>query len=193
MWRRKRRNRKEKEEADFSRQWEMDALKVTSTQLLAKETTLKEKEKGVRGKLEGVGQLLIDGNNKLKSSLMTVKSSNNADISATEVIIETATELSQKLNTEISDIQDSQRSVENRKRKLIEKSLGGSCFSKQPRLSASLTKPASRKKATGKNKTIGEGSNFKKFTGADPKIYEYMDRTLSCVWIVDRSRLMPVL
>ena len=148
----------------------MDALKATSTQLLAKETTLKEKEKEVRGKLEGVGQLLIDGNNKLKSSLMTVKSSNNADISATEVMIETATELSQKLNTEISDIRDSQRSVENRKRKLIEKSLGGSCFSKQPRLSASLTKPTSRKKATGKTKPLGREVTVKKFAGADPKI-----------------------
>ena len=45
MWRRKRKNRKEKEEADFARrQRQMDALKAKKTQLLAKETTLNEKE-----------------------------------------------------------------------------------------------------------------------------------------------------
>ena len=60
-------------------------------------------------------------------------------------MIETATELSQKLNADISDIREKQRNVACQKRKLIEKSLGA-IPSKQPRLSASLTKPASKKK-----------------------------------------------
>ena len=47
--------------------------------------------------LEGVGQLLIGGKNKLKSS---IKSSDRAGISTAEVMVETATELSQKFTTE---------------------------------------------------------------------------------------------
>lgn len=43
---------------------------------------------------ERVGQLLIDGNSKWKSS---VKSSDRTGIGATEVMIETATSLSQKI------------------------------------------------------------------------------------------------
>ena len=143
---------KGKEEADFARrQQEMEALKAKNTSLLAKETTLNEKEKELREKLEGVGHLLIDGNNKLKNS---VKINDKAGISAAELMIETATELSQKLNTDISDIREKQRIVECQKRKLIEKSLGA-IPSKQPQLSASLTKPASKKKkkSTGKKKT----------------------------------------
>ena len=142
---------KEKEEADFARrQQEMDALKVENTSLLAKETTLNENEKELREK-RGVGHLLIDGNNKLKNS---VKINDKAVISAAELMIETATELSQKLNADISDIREKQRNVECQKRKLTEKSLGA-IPSKQPRLSASLTKPASKKKkkSTGKKKT----------------------------------------
>ena len=82
---------KEKEEADFARrQQEMEALKVKNTSLLTKETTLNEKEKELREKLEGVGHLLIDGNNQLKNS---VKINEKAGISATELMIETATEL----------------------------------------------------------------------------------------------------
>lgn len=49
------------------------------------------------GILEGVGQLLKDGNNKLKSS---IKSSDRAGIRTAEVMIQTATELSQKFTTE---------------------------------------------------------------------------------------------
>ena len=71
--------------------------------------------------MEGVGQLLIDGNNKLKSS---VKTSDRAGVSEAEVMIETATGLSWKLNTESSELKQKQESVECQKRKLIEKSLG---------------------------------------------------------------------
>ena len=79
---------KEKEEADFARrQPEMEALKAKNTSLLAKETTLNEKEKELREKLEGVGHLLIDGNNKLKNS---VKINDKAGIRAAELMIETA-------------------------------------------------------------------------------------------------------
>ena len=133
----------------------MEALKAKNTSLLAKETTLNAKEKELREKLEGVGHLLIDGNNKLKNS---VKINDKAGISAAELMIETATELSQKLNADISDIREKQRNVECQKRKLIEKSLGA-IPSKQPQLSASLTKPASKKKkkSTGKKKTTTRG------------------------------------
>ena len=150
--RKKKEKEKEEAEADFARrQQEMEALKAKNTSLLAKETTLNEKEKELREKLEGVGHLLIDGNSKLKNS---VKINDKAGISAAELMIETATELSQKLNADISDIREKQRNVECQKRKLIEKSLGA-IPSKQPRLSASLTKPASKKKkkSTGKKKT----------------------------------------
>ena len=137
-------------QANFARrQQEMEALKAKDTSLLAKETTLNEKEKELREKLEGVSHLLTDGNNKLKNS---VKINDKAGISAAELMIETATELSQKLNADISDIREKQRNVECQKRKLIEKSLVA-IPSKQPRLSASLTKPASKKKSTGKKKT----------------------------------------
>ena len=96
----RRRKEKEKEEAEIARhQKEMDALKAKNASLLEKETALNEREKELREKLEGVGQLLIDGNSKLKSS---VKSSDRAGISAADVVIETASGLSQKLNAEIS-------------------------------------------------------------------------------------------
>ena len=72
----------------------MDALKVKNVSLFEKETALNEREK-LREKLEGVGQLLIDGNSKLKSS---VKGSDRVGISAAEIMIETASGLSQKLN-----------------------------------------------------------------------------------------------
>ena len=49
-------------------------------------------------KLEGFGQLLSDGNNKLKRS---VKCSDRAGVSAAQLMIETATGLSQKLNAEL--------------------------------------------------------------------------------------------
>ena len=149
--RKKKEKEKEEAEADFARrQQEMEALKAKNTSLLAKETTLNEKEKELREKLEGVGHLLIDGNSKLKNS---VKINDKAGVSAAELMIETATELSQKLNADISYIREKQRNVECQKRKLIEKSLGA-IPSKQPRLSASLTKPASKKKkSTGKKKT----------------------------------------
>ena len=114
----------------------MEALKAKNISLLAKETALNEKEKELREKLEGVGHLLTDGNNKLKNS---VKINDKAGISAAELMIETATELSQKLNADISDIREKQRNVECQKRKLIEKSLVA-IPSEQPRLSASLTK-----------------------------------------------------
>ena len=132
----------------------MEALNAINTSLLAKETTLNAKEKELREKL-GVGHLLIEENNKLKNS---VKINDKAGISAAELMIETATELSQKLNANISDIGEKQRNVECQKRKLIEKSLGA-IPSKQPRLSASLTKPVSKnkKKSTGKKKTTTQG------------------------------------
>ena len=70
----KRRKEKEKEEAEFARQQkEMDALKAKNASLLEKETALNEKGKELREKLEGVGQLLIDGNSKLKSSKAVIE------------------------------------------------------------------------------------------------------------------------
>ena len=45
----------------------MDALKAKNASLLEKETALNEREKALRQKLEGAGQLFIDGNSKLKS------------------------------------------------------------------------------------------------------------------------------
>ena len=70
----KRRKEKEKEEAEFARQQkEMDALKAKNVSLLEKETALNEKGKELREKLEGVGQLLIDGNSKLKSSKAVIE------------------------------------------------------------------------------------------------------------------------
>ncbi|XP_022799347.1 cholesterol 24-hydroxylase-like [Stylophora pistillata] len=65
------------------RQKEMDPLKVKNVSLFEKETALNEREK-LREKLEGVGQLLIDGNSKLKSS---VKGSDRVGISAAEIMI----------------------------------------------------------------------------------------------------------
>ena len=50
----------------------MDALKAKNASLREREVALKEGEKELREKLEGVGQLLIDGNNKLKSSVKTI-------------------------------------------------------------------------------------------------------------------------
>ena len=87
----------------------MDALKAKNASLLEKETALNEREKALRQKLEGVGQLFNDGNSKLKSY---VKSSDRAGISAAEVMIETASGLSQRLNAEMSEIREKQRNVE---------------------------------------------------------------------------------
>ena len=78
-----------------SKQKEMDALKAKNASLRERGVArINEREKKLREKLEGVGQLLIDGNNKLKSS---VKISYRAGIREAEVMIETATGLSQKL------------------------------------------------------------------------------------------------
>ena len=105
---------------------------------------LNERDEELREKLEGVGQLLIDGNNKLKSS---VKTSDRAGVSEAEVMIETATGLSWKLNTESSELRQKQESVECQKRKLIEKSLGEiPLLKKKRRLNASLPKQAAKKK-----------------------------------------------
>ena len=61
-------------------------------------------------------------------------------------MIETATGLSQKLNAEISEITENQRSVECQKWKLIENSLGEVPVpTKQLRLCASLPKEAAKK------------------------------------------------
>ena len=126
-------------------QKEMDALKAKNASLLEKETALNEREKELREKLEGVGQLLIDGNSKLKS---LVKSSDRAGISAADVMIETASGLSQKLNAEIYKIREKQRNVECQKRKLIEKSLGEVPVpTKKARVCASVPKQASKKKS----------------------------------------------
>ena len=85
----------------------MDALKAKNASLHEKKVALiNEREKELREKLEGVGQLLIDGNNKLKGS---VKSSDRAGISEAKVMIETATGLSQKLNTELSELREKQK------------------------------------------------------------------------------------
>lgn len=144
----RRRKEKEKEEAEIARrQKEMDALKAKNASLLEKETALNEREKELREKLEGVGQLLVDGNSKLKSS---VKSSDRAGINAAEVMIETASGLSQKLNAEISEIREKQRNVECQKRKLIEKSLGEVPM-KKARVCASVPKQASKKKSKKKS------------------------------------------
>ena len=62
-------------------------------------------------------------------------------------MIETATELSQKLNTELSEVREKQEGVECQKRKLIEKSLGEiPLLTKKRRLNASLPKQAAKKK-----------------------------------------------
>ena len=127
----------------------MDALKAKSASLLEKETTLNEREKELREKLEGVGQLFIDGNSKLKSS---VKSSDRAGISAVEVMIETASGLSQKLNAEMSEIKEKQTNVECQKWKLIEKSLGEVPVpTKKAKVCASVPKQASKKKSKKKS------------------------------------------
>ena len=129
----------------------MDALKAKNASLLEKETALNEREKELREKLEGFGQLLIDGNSKLKSS---VKSSDRAGINAAEVMIETASGLSQKLNAEISEIREKQRNVECQKRKLIEKrSLLGEILvpTKKARVCASVPKEASKEKSKKKS------------------------------------------
>ena len=89
-----------------SKQKEMDALKAKNAPLCEREVALNEREKELREKLEGVGQLLIDGNNKLKSS---VKTSDRAALSEAEVMIETATVLSQKLDTELSELREKQK------------------------------------------------------------------------------------
>ena len=47
----------------------MDALKAKNASLFEKETAPNEREEELREKLEVVGQLLIDGNSKLKSSV----------------------------------------------------------------------------------------------------------------------------
>ena len=107
-----------------SKQKEMDALK-------AKNASLHEKKVA-----------LIDGNNKLKSS---VKSSDRAGISEAKVMIETATGLSQKLNTELTELREKQKGVECQKRKLIEKSFGEVPLpTKKLRLNASLPKQAAK-------------------------------------------------
>ena len=85
----------------------MDALKAKNASLRERGVArINEREKKLREKLEGVGQLLIDGNNKLKSS---VKISDRAGIREAEVMIETATGLSQKLNTELSVLREKQK------------------------------------------------------------------------------------
>ena len=90
-----------------SKQKEMDALKAKNASLRERGVArINEREKKLREKLEGVGQLLIDGNNKLKSS---VKISDRAGIREAEVMIETATGLSQKLNTELSVLREKQK------------------------------------------------------------------------------------
>ena len=90
-----------------SKQKEMDALKAKNASLRERGVArINEREKKLREKLEGVGQLLIDGNNKLKSS---VKISDRAGIREAEVMIETATGLSQKLNTELSVPREKQK------------------------------------------------------------------------------------
>ena len=78
------------------------------------------KKKRNREKLDGVGQLLVDGNQKLKNS---VKAGDKAGISAAEIMQETATQQSQKLNGELSELRSKQNHVESQKRKLLAKSL----------------------------------------------------------------------
>ena len=118
----------------------MDALKAKNASLRERKVALKEGEKELREKLEGVGQLLIDGNNKLKSSVKTI---DRAGISKAEVMIETATGLSQNLNTELSELREKQKGVECQKRKLIEKSLGEVPVLRK-KLNASLPKQAAK-------------------------------------------------
>ena len=109
----------------------MDALKAKNASIREREVALKEGEKELREKLEGVGQLLIDGNNKLKSSV--------------QVRIETATGLSQRLNTELSELREKQKGVEYQNRKLIEKKRRRSSSpTKKLRLNATLPKQAAK-------------------------------------------------
>ena len=69
-----------------SKQKEIVALKAKNASLSEREVALiNEREKELREKLEGVDQLLIDGNNKLKSS---VKTSDRAGIKCYRVITE---------------------------------------------------------------------------------------------------------
>ena len=64
----------------------MGALKAKNASLRAREVALiNEREKELGEKLGGVGQLLYDGNNKLKSS---VRSSDRAGINCFRVITE---------------------------------------------------------------------------------------------------------
>ena len=81
----------------------------------------------------------------MASSLVTettnsqIKFSDRAGVSAAELMIETATGLSQKLNAELSELRERQKGVECEKRKLIEKSLGEVPLpTKMSRLTASL-------------------------------------------------------
>ena len=98
--------------------------------------------------LEGVDQILIDGNNKLKSSF---KSSDRTGTSAAEVMTDwTATGLSQRINTEPIRSRERGRkvSIECQKRKppVIEKSLGEVPLpTKMPRLTVSLSKQATKR------------------------------------------------
>ena len=59
-------------------------------------------------KPEGFGLLPSDGKNTLKRS---VKCSDGAGVSATEVMIETATGVLQKLNAELSELKERQKGV----------------------------------------------------------------------------------
>ena len=68
-------------------------------------------------------------------------------LSEAEAIIETATGLSWKLNTELSELREKQKGVECQKRKLIKTSLREiQLFTKKRRLNASLPKQAAKKK-----------------------------------------------
>ena len=67
-------------------------------------------------------------------------------------MIEIASELSQKLNAEMSEIREKQRNVQCQKRKVIEKSLGKVPVpTKKARVCASVPKQASMKKSKKKS------------------------------------------
>ena len=67
-----------------------------------------------------------------------IKFSDRSGVSAAELMIETATGLSQRLNAELSELRERQKGVECKKRRLIEKSLEVPLPTKMSRLTASL-------------------------------------------------------
>ena len=88
--------------------------------LLAKETSLSEQESSIRNELSSVGQLLKDGNVKLKDS---INKNDKAGISAAQLMIDTATAQTEKLTNELAEVREKQRGIEICKHKLLDRCL----------------------------------------------------------------------